>query len=183
MHPAYDYLHGITRRHFLQQSHVALGGIALATLMNNLAGATPASPADPLANRPPRIPAKAKQIIFLHMAGGPSHLELFDYKPELVKRDGQLCPDEYFKGQRFAFIKGRPKLLGTPFSFAQYGKGGTWISSLLPHLASIADDITIVRSMSTEQFNHAPAQLLMHTGSQLLGHASLGTGQHTVLAL
>ena len=108
------------------------------------------------------------------MAGGPSHLELFDYKPELVKRDGQLCPDEYFKGQRFAFIKGHPKLLGTLYQFAQYGQSGAWFSSLLPHLASIADDLTIVRSMTTEQFNHAPAQLLMHTGSQLLGHASLG---------
>jgi hypothetical protein len=110
----------------------------------------------------------------MHMAGGPSHLELFDYKPELVNRDGQPCPDEYFKGERFAFIKGHPKLLGTPCQFAQYGQSGAWFSSYLPHLSSIADDLTIVRSMSTEQFNHAPAQLLMHTGNQLLGHASLG---------
>ena len=108
------------------------------------------------------------------MAGGPSQLELFDYKPELAKRDGQPCPGEYLKGQRFAFIKGHPKLLGTMYQFAQHGESGAWFSSLLPHLASIADDLTIVRSMTTEQFNHAPAQLLMHTGNQLLGHASMG---------
>ena len=91
------------------------------------------------------------------MAGGPSQLELFDDKPELVKRNGEPCPDEYFKGQRFAFIKGHPQLLGSPFRFAQHGKCGMSISSLLPNLAAIADDLTLVRSMSTEQFrNRAP---------------------------
>ena len=139
------------------------------------ANAGPTAPPNPLANRPPKFPAKAKQVIFLHMAGGPSHLELFDYKPELVKRNGEACPDEFLKGQRFAFIKGVPKLLGTMYSFAQYGQNGAWFSTLVPHLAGIADDLTIVRSMTTEQFNHAPAQLLMHTGSQLSGSgASLG---------
>ncbi len=165
------HLLGVTRRHFLRQSHVGLGGLALAMMLGDRALA---SPAEPLANRPPRLPAKAKQVIFLHMAGGPSQLELFDNKPELVKRNGEPCPDEYFKGQRFAFIKGHPQLLGSPFQFAQHGKCGMSISSLLPNLAAIADDLTLVRSMSTEQFNHAPAQLLMHTGNQLLGHASLG---------
>jgi hypothetical protein len=167
----HEYLQSITRRHFLQQSHVGLGSVALAMMLGERSSA---APVDPLANRPPTLPAKAKQVIFLHMAGGPSHLELFDYKPELVKRDGQLCPDDFIKGQRFAFIKGHPKLLGCPFQFAQHGHCGMWFSSLLPNLASIADDLTVVRSMSTEQFNHAPAQLLMQTGSQLLGHASLG---------
>jgi hypothetical protein len=174
MNPAFDYLHGFTRRHFLRSCQVGLGGVALTALMNESGRGAPAAPADPLANRPPKMRARAKQVIFLHLAGGPSHLELFDYKPELVKRDGQLCPDEYFKGQRFAFIKGHPKLLGTPYTFEQYGESGNAISCILPHLAKIADDLTIVRSMSTEQFNHAPAQLLMHTGNQLLGHASLG---------
>ena len=174
MNPEYDYLHGVTRRHFLQSCQVGLGSIALASLLDENARAAPAAPADPLANRPPKLAARAKQVIFMHMAGGPSHLELFDYKPELCKRDGQLCPDEFFKGQRFAFIKGHPKLLGTPYHFDQYGQSGNSLSCLLPHLAKIADDLTIVRSMSTEQFNHAPAQLLMHTGNQLLGHASLG---------
>jgi hypothetical protein len=174
MNPAYDYLHGITRRHFLQSCQVGLGSIALASLAGEKARAAPVAPPDPLALRSPKLPAKAKQVIFLHMAGGPSQLELFDHKPELVKRDGQFCPEEYLKGQRFAFITGRPKLLGTPFQFEQYGESGVSLSCLLPHLAKIADDLTIVRSMSTEQFNHAPAQLMMHTGSQLLGHASLG---------
>jgi hypothetical protein len=176
MIPRHEYLQGITRRHFLRQSHVGVGGVALAMLLGESLAGKPAAPTNPLANRPPRFPAKAKQVIFLHMAGAPSQLELFDYKPELVKRDGQNCPEDLFKGQRFAFIKGQPKLLGTMYEFAQYGNSGAWFSCLLPNLASIADDLTIVRSMTTDQFNHAPAQLLMHTGSQLLGSgASLGS--------
>lgn len=170
----HEYLQGVTRRHFLHQCHVGIGGVALAMLLGEEGrGAT--APANPLATRPPAIPARAKQVIFLHMAGGPSHLEMFDFKPELVKRNGQDCPEQFLKGQRFAFIKGTPKLLGTMYSFAQYGQNGAWFSSLLPHLSAIANDLTMVRSMTTEQFNHAPAQLLMHTGSQLLGHASLGS--------
>src|SRR5262245_40244684 len=175
MKPPYECLHGVTRRHFLQKCHVGLGGIALATLLGERAHSIPTAPNNPLAGRAPKLPARAKQVIFLHMAGGPSHLELFDYKPELVKRNGQACPDEFLKGQRFAFIKGVPKLLGTMYSFAQHGQNGAWFSTLVPNLARIADDLTIVRSMTTEQFNHAPAQLLMHTGSQLSGNgASLG---------
>src|SRR5262245_38675717 len=170
----HEYLQGVTRRHFLHQCHVGIGGIALATLLGEEGRAALTAPSNPLASRPPTFPGKAKQVIFLHMAGGPSHLEMFDYKPELVKRNGQDCPEQFFKGQRFAFIKGTPKLLGTMYSFAQYGENGAWFSSLLPHLSAIVNDLTIVRSMTTEQFNHAPAQLLMHTGSQLLGHASLG---------
>src|SRR6476659_7665050 len=169
------YLQALTRRHFLQKCHVGLGGIALAALAGTSASAGPSTPVNPLAHRPPKFAAKAKKVIFLHMAGGPSHMELFDYKPELVQRNGQACPEEFLKGQRFAFIKGVPKLLGTMYSFAQFGENGAWFSTLLPHLAHIADDLTIVRSMTTEQFNHAPAQLLMHTGSQLSGNgASLG---------
>jgi hypothetical protein len=182
MDPHNDYLHNVTRRHFLRQCHVGLGGIALASLLGGGARATsslgpstgPGEVAAPLAERPPHFPARAKQVIFLHMAGAPSQLEMFDYKPQLVERDGQLCPQAYLEGQRFAFIKGHPKLLGTMYQFAQYGASGLWMSSLLPHLSQVADDLTIVRSMTTEQFNHAPAQLLMHTGSQLLGQASLG---------
>ncbi|HJQ79548.1 MAG TPA: DUF1501 domain-containing protein [Lacipirellulaceae bacterium] len=177
MNPRYEYLHGVTRRHFLRQCHVGLGGIALASLLGDGAKAAGVGvdPARQPANHLPHFRPRAKQVIFLHMAGGPSQLELLDYKPELSKRDGQHCPEEFFKGQRFAFIKGHPKLLGTMYEFGRHGECGASFSCLLPYLASIADDLTIVRSMTTEQFNHAPAQLLMHTGSQLLGHASLGS--------
>ena len=145
------YLHGVTRRHFLQDCHVGVGGMALAMLLGergntNAPDKTGASLSNPLANRPSHFPAKAKQVIFLHMAGAPSQLELFDYKPELVKRDGELCPEEILKGQRFAFIKGHPELLGTMYDFAQRGEGGAWFSCLLPQLADIADDLTVVRS-------------------------------------
>jgi hypothetical protein len=181
MTPNYEHLHGVTRRHFLQQCHVGIGGMALAALLGEPRTARAAAPTsivappNPLATRAPHFAPKAKRVIFLHMAGAPSQLELFDYKPQLVKRDGQPCPEEFFKGQRFAFIKGHPKLLGTMYDFAQRGQSGAWFSCLLPQLASIADDLTIVRSMTTEQFNHAPAQLLMQTGSQLLGNgAALG---------
>ncbi|HEX6960685.1 MAG TPA: DUF1501 domain-containing protein [Lacipirellula sp.] len=173
MDPKREYLQALTRRHFLRRCQVGLGGIGLASLLGDLSAH--AAPADnPLATRPPKLQAKAKKVIFLHMAGGPSHLELLDYKPELVKRNGQDCPSTLLEGQRFAFIKGTPKLLGTPYRFTRHGRNGAWFSELLPHLARVADDLTIVKSMTTEQFNHAPAQLLMQTGNQLLGHPSLG---------
>jgi uncharacterized protein (DUF1501 family) len=171
-----EHMRASTRRHFLlRQCPVGLGGMALAALSAGAGSAARAeSSPPPLADRAPRLVGRAKRVIFLHMAGAPSQLDLFDYKPELSKRNGQACPDEFFKGQRFAFIKGHPKLLGTMHQFAQHGVSGGWYSNLLPNLASIADDLTVVRSLTTEQFNHAPAQLLMHTGNQVLGHASLG---------
>jgi hypothetical protein len=171
-----EQLRAATRRHFLlRQCPVGLGGMALAALCGDAVGAAPtASTSGPLIGRAPKKLGRAKHVIFLHMAGAPSQLDLFDYKPELSKRDGQPCPDEFFKNQRFAFIKGHPRLLGTMHPFARHGESGGWFSNLLPHLASIADDLTVVRSLTTEQFNHAPAQLLMHTGNQVLGHASLG---------
>ena len=115
---------------------------------------------------------KAKSVIYLHMAGSPSQLALFDYKPTLVRLNGQNCPDEFLKGKRFAFIKGVPKMLGTPFKFARHGANGVWLSEVWKHLPGVLDDVAIVKSMNTEQFNHAPAQLLLHTGTQLLGGAS-----------
>lgn len=172
---ALEQLEIITRRHFLRQCQVGLGGIALTSLLAEVAGGSATSNDGAQGAKPPRLAPRAKQVIFLHMAGGPSQLELFECKPELSKRDGQYCPKEFLAGQRFAFIKGRPKLLGTMYEFAQYGQSGAWFSSLLPNLATCADELTIVRSMSTEQFNHAPAQLLMHTGNQVLGYASLGS--------
>jgi hypothetical protein len=109
------------------------------------------------------------------MSGAPPHLDLFDYKPELVKRDGQFCPDDFIKGRKFAFTSGTPRLLGTPRTFSQCGKAGTWMSDAIPHFQSLADEVTVVRSMYTDQFNHAPAELLLFTGSPRQGRPSMGS--------
>lgn len=120
-------------------------------------------------------PAKAKRVIYLHMSGAPPHLDLFDYKPELVKRDGQNCPDSELKGRTFAFTTGVPKLMGTPRSFQQYGKAGLWMSDACPNFHGIADEMCVVRSMFTDQFNHAPAELLLFTGHTRQGRPSMGS--------
>ena len=125
MNPNLEHLRHITRRHFLGQSAHGLGAIALgAMLKNTLAAAVTAPSSNPLAPRLPHFAGKAKRVIYLHLTGSPPHLDLWDYKPELVKRDGQDCPDAFLKGKRFAFTSGTPKLLGTRRKFAQYGKGG-----------------------------------------------------------
>ena len=121
------------------------------------------------------FPARAKRVIYLFMAGAPSQLDLFDPKPALTKHDGQDIPEELIKGERFAFIKGTPKLLASPFRFAQHGQSGAQVSELLPYLSKVVDDITIVRSMRTTQFNHAPAQIFMNTGHQVIGRPSFGS--------
>jgi hypothetical protein len=168
----------LARRWFLQECGVGLGAIAL----NQLAGggattrAASAMPAgvDPLAPRQPHFPPRAKNVIFLFMAGAPSHLELFDYKPQLAKFDGTLPPPELLKGYRAAFINPSSMLLGPKFKFARHGACGAELSELLPHLGQVADDVCFVKSMVTDAFNHAPGQLLMSTGSQQFGKASLG---------
>jgi hypothetical protein len=132
------------------------------------------APADPLALRRPHHAARAKQVIFLFMAGAPSHLELFDYKPQLAKFDGTLPPPELLKGYRAAFINPSSTLLGPKFKFARHGRSGAELSELLPRLSEVADDIAIVKSMVTDAFNHAPAQILMNTGSQQFGRPSMG---------
>lgn len=170
-----EALKHITRRHFFKQSGYGIGSLALSTLLAQSAFAAPQAPLNPLAPKNPPFPAKAKNVIFLFMAGAPSQLDLFDSKPKLVQYDGQPIPAELTKGERFAFIKGVPKILGSPYAFARHGKSGQEISSLLPHLGEIADDITIVRSMHTDQFNHAPAQIFMNTGTQLIGRPSMGS--------
>jgi hypothetical protein len=159
-----DLLDG-TRRHFLKNCSLGLASMFLAEAATD----------NPLAPKKPPRTAKAKSVIYLHMAGSPSQLELFDYKPELVKYDGQPCPQHLLEGKRFAFIKGVPNMLGTPFKFAQHGQSGAWMSELLPHLSGVADDLCIVRSMTTDQFNHAPAQLFLHTGSPRFGGAAMGS--------
>ena len=154
-----------TRRWFIEQCRIGLGGIALHSLL--------ADP-DPLAPKPPHFAPKAKNVIFLFMAGAPSHLELFDDKPALRKFDGTLPPPELLKGYRAAFINPNSKLLGPKFEFKKYGQSGAELSSLLPHLAGVVDDIAIVKSMVTDAFNHAPGQLLMNTGAMQFGRPSMG---------
>jgi hypothetical protein len=166
----------ITRRWFLQDCAVGLGAIALAELLGTArpAAAAPAQ-ADPLAPRKPHYTPKAKRVIYLFMAGAPSHLELFDYKPKLAQLNGTLPPPDLLKGYRAAFINPSSKLLGPCFKFAKHGKCGAELSELLPHLATVADDIAIVKSMVTDAFNHAPGQILMNTGAQQFGRPSFGS--------
>ena len=164
-------LHSTTRRHFLRDTSLGLGSLALTSLLNEDLFAVEEGP---LAPKKPHFPAKAKSVIYLHMAGAPSCLDLFDHKPKLNELDGQPCPESYYKGQQFAFIKGVPKLLGSPHKFGKHGQSGQVLSELLPHLATVADDITVVRSLYTDQFNHAPAQLFLHTGSPRLGRPGMG---------
>ena len=165
-------------RHFLRDCGAGIGSVALASLLNDKLFAAPSPEpgglASPLAPRPPHFPAKAKSVIYMHMAGAPSVLDLFDHKPKLNELNGKPCPESYYKGQQFAFIKGVPKLLGSPHKFAKHGQSGQVLSAVLPNLASVADDITVIRSMYTDQFNHAPAQLLLHTGSPRLGRPGMG---------
>ena len=167
-------LHHLTRRHFLRDCQIGLGGIALSAMgAGPLAGAE--LPESPLAPRKPHFTPKAKRVVYIHCAGSPPHLDLLDYKPELVKRSGQDCPDEFVKGKEFAFTKGMPKLMGTPRKFSQHGQGGTWMSDAIPHFHGIADEMCVIRSMHTDQFNHAPAQLFLLTGSPRQGRPSMGS--------
>jgi hypothetical protein len=164
----------LARRWFLQECGVGLGAIAMAHLGSAGSASAAVQARNPFMPRGGHFPAKAKNVIFLFMGGAPSHLELFDYKPELAKFDGTLPPPELLKGYRAAFIDPNSKLLGPKFSFARHGQCGAELSELLPHLASIADEITFVKSMVTDAFNHAPAQMLMSTGNQIFGRPSLG---------
>ncbi|MDN3658261.1 DUF1501 domain-containing protein [Ferruginibacter paludis] len=170
-----------TRRHFLKESAMGLGALALGSLFGSCAGKGPQSssvafdPAHPLMPKLPPFAAKAKSVIYLHMAGAPSQLELFDYKPELMKMDGQDCPQSLLEGKKFAFIRGVPKMLGPQAKFAQHGNSRAWVSENMPHLASIVDEISFLKAVTTDQFNHAPAQLMVHTGSARLGRPSIGS--------
>ena len=179
--PIAEMLRAVTRRHFFRQAGFGIGAAALSTLINqSLAGGLQSTPSpainvNPLGPKPPLFPAKAKSIIYLFMAGAPSQVDLLDCKPRLQQLDGQDCPEDILKGERFAFIVGKPKLLGSPYTFKKYGKSGAEISEVLPHLAEIADDIAILRSLQTTQFNHAPGQMFMNTGFQFFGRPSMGS--------
>ncbi|HEX3727831.1 MAG TPA: DUF1501 domain-containing protein [Pirellulales bacterium] len=166
-----------TRRHFFGHCGVGLGSMALASLLageSRAASAPPPDPREPLVPRSPHFAPRAKRVIFLFMAGGPSQLELFDYKPKLQELDGQIVPPSYTKNKRFAFIKADAKLLGTRRKFAQHGASGAELSELLPQLATVADELCIVKSMVTDVFNHGPAKLFVNTGSSRFGLPSMG---------
>jgi hypothetical protein len=164
----------VSRRWFLQKCTMGLGSIAFAQLLAER-GYAETGHTDPLAPKQPQFAPKAKRVIFLFMAGAPSHLELFDYKPQLAKFDGTLPPPELLKGYRTAFINPNSRLMGPKFKFAKYGKSGIELSELLPHLAKQVDDVTVVKSMVTDAFNHAPGQLLMNTGTMQFGRPSMGS--------
>src|SRR6185369_6650732 len=175
-------LRGVTRRQLFGHCAMGLGSLALASLMDQSVFAAGAGlPTSAATNARPfgrHFPARAKNVIYLFMAGGPSQLELFDYKPELIKHNAKSIPQSFLEGKRFAFMdssfKDRITLLGTRRKFAQHGQSGAYVSELLPHTASIVDDISIIKSCATEVFNHAPAKLFMNTGTTIGGRPSMG---------
>ncbi|MEN7547415.1 DUF1501 domain-containing protein [Rapidithrix thailandica] len=169
-----------TRRHFLRKCTSGIGALALGSLLGGCGKVIDQmgqmrDAARPMKALPPHFAPKAKRIIYLHMAGSPSQLELFDYKPELQKLDGLDCPPSLLEGKRFAFIQGVPKMLGPQYSFAQHGQSGAWVSDRLPHFSKVVDDVAFLKAMHTDEFNHAPAQLLLHTGGPRLGRPSMGS--------
>src|SRR5687767_4220824 len=161
----------VSRRWFLRDAGVGLGSFALLSL---LSGRSQAAAQNPLAPRKPHFTPKAKRVIYIFQAGAPSHLDLFDNKPELSKRTGKLPPPELLKDYRAAFINPNSALLGAKFAFKRSGESGTELSELLPFTSQIADDICLIRSMHTDAVNHAPAQIMANTGSQQFGRPSLG---------
>jgi hypothetical protein len=171
----------ITRKYFFKECFSGIGAMALGSMLQgcdwlgNKDSFTNFTNTNPLMARAPHFIGKAKSVIYLHMAGAPSQLELFDYKPDLLKLDGQDCPQSLLEGKKFAFIRGVPKMLGPQAVFKQRGQSGAWISDNLPHLATVADEISFLKAVQTDQFNHGPAQLLMHTGSPRLGRPSIGS--------
>lgn len=177
-HPALNN----TRRHFFKNCGIGLGSMALGTLAGNqVTGADLATkgPADLLAQKKGHFQGKAKSVIYLFMAGGPSQLEMFEYKPDLQKLSGEPIPDSFTAGKRFAFMdtfsKEKPKLLGTKRKFARHGQSGAYVSELLPAFAKVVDDVAILKTVATDVFNHAPAKLFANTGSQQFGRPSMGS--------
>ncbi len=178
MNPSQRHLLNITRRHFFKDCGVGLGKVALASLLTDafaskLWSATPA--VNPMAPKAPHFAPKAKRVIHLFMAGAPSQLDLFDYKPELAKLEGKPLPPSVINGQRYAFIRPDAGVLGPRFKFARHGQCGMELSEMLPHLASVADDICLIKSVHTDQFNHAPAQIAFNTGFFRPGRPSIGS--------
>ncbi|MCM8526030.1 MAG: DUF1501 domain-containing protein, partial [Lentisphaeraceae bacterium] len=148
------------RRSFLKAGAASLGAMAIPGFSEN---------------KIPHFAPKAKSVIFLHMVGAPSQLDLFDYKPELNKWHGKEAPEEFYKGKKFAFITGTPRMMASPYKFKQHGECGAWMSELLPNLSTCVDDMAFIRSLHTKEFNHAPAQLCLHTGLNRQGNPSMGS--------
>lgn len=172
MNPLIENLQQRTRRYFLRDAALGLGGLAAGALMAENGNASE----EPQLNLgTPHFTPKAKRVIYLHMTGSPPNLDLFDYKPELIRRNGEDCPESFLAGREFAFTSGTPTLLGSPQKFTQVGKNGTWMSEAIPKLHEVADELCMVHSMYTDQFNHAPAELLIYTGSPRTGRPSLGS--------
>jgi len=166
--------HYNTRRHFLKNCMSGLGGLALGSMLGGDLLANGMNQ-EHLSHARPHFLPKAKQVIFLHMAGAPSQLELFDYKPLLHKMDGETCPPSLLEGKRFAFLSGNPKMLGPQASFNQYGESGATVSEYLPNFTKVVDEVCFIKAMHTDEFNHAPAQFFMHSGSARTGRPSMGS--------
>jgi hypothetical protein len=176
MNPLNEHLLQISRRQFFKRTGFGLGSIALGSLLaETFAQGAPAKIVNPLAARKPMFPAKAKNVIYLHMVGAPSQLDLFDHKPMLEKFDNKPCPDSFLEGKRFAFLRGHPNIAASQYQFSKHGQSGQEISELLPHLAKISDDIAFIKTMHTDEFNHGPAQLFLHTGFGRPGRPSFGS--------
>lgn len=172
MNPPIHPLLARTRRQLFRDCGVGLGTLALGSMMGGL---TPVGGVDVAGVPKPHFAPKAKRVIYLFMNGAPSQLDLFDHKPRLNELDGKDCPEEFFKKERFAFIRGMPKLLGSPYKFARHGKSGAEVSELLPHTSQIVDDLAIVKSCVTDAFNHAPAELFINSGLARVGRPSMGS--------
>ncbi len=168
-----------TRRHFFNRCGVGLGRVALLSLLSDQGLFAQQAPTSPMDAKPGHFPAKAKSVIYLFMAGAPSQFELYDFKPTLQKYNHQPVPDSLMAGKRFAFMdsftKDKPKLLGTSRAFKQHGRSGAWVSELLPHIAEVSDEITFLKGVSTENFNHGPAKCFVNTGSTRFGRPSMGS--------
>ena len=169
----------VTRRHFFGDCGVGLGKIALTALCTRDLAGENRDPQNPMSARKPHFPPKARSVIFLFMAGGPSQFELFEFKPKLQEYDGKTAPEAFLKGKRFAFMdsftKEPPKLLGTKRQFRRHGQSGRYMSELLPNLASVVDDLSFLSSIHTDNFNHAPAKIFLNTGAIRFGRPSMGS--------
>lgn len=177
--PRLEHYRLLTRRHFLGRCSLGVGGLALASLLGEALGGSASANAlagdGPLDPKSPLFVPRARRVIYMHMAGSPPQQDLFDFKPRLTELNGQPCPASLLETERFAFIKGHPKILASPYKFQRHGSSGAWVSELLPHFSQVVDDVLFIRSMHTSEFNHAPAQLFLYSGAPRPGRPSMGS--------